>query len=514
LFTCSSNFQLLFSVFFDYHFNENLKSIESILICLSQIKIIIQKQPFHLSFTLPNILKVNSFKEIQIKNFKTAFQTPIQIGNKKPISLCNLISMIGIIGINFLIDLNIGFNPPQLEQNKNPGKKSSSFKQSLLKNMHNQQNKFLDEIKEEESTFECPICHFQDDKEIIGLPLIINETSLPLFLDDITINRKVKCLSSCNHIFHYSCLKECRNICPLCRKSFSNLLPVLPLYHKLNNEFLQIFQEFSSQISGNLLDSFCSVFILLDFQQRNSQLSTKHNKFYSYIYSILWHQHQFKKFSSSDLPFFSKFIILTLETIQPLQNIREIVISLSHELKIDNLLIFLRRVILFQYFVFEESFDLEQSLITSSLSQQFGLELNEIYLKPFPFIQLPNYILDFARSPFNFPISDQNYRRFVCLIDGTYVKSSSNDPDKIPNITDFIQSKFNIPFDIPFLQLSGDKASAIAFMNSNTLKYSKNFIYVDEFGLSDIGFRRNKYLRISQLKVQNLIHDILTFSIK
>lgn len=138
-----------------------------------------------------------------------------------------------------------------------------------------------------------------------------------------------------------------------------------------------------------------------------------------------------------------------------------------------------------------------------------------MFLSKFPITPLPKSFLDFSRPPFNFPIQFQYTSRFIFLIDGAFVKFSASDSYSCSIISDYIQTHFsNYSFPIPFLKLSGENVTEITFFNLTGQRCSYKSIYIDEFGISDEGFKRHKYLTLSEEKIQQLVEDLLTYKIE
>jgi hypothetical protein len=91
LLTCSTNFQLIYSVLFDYHFENSLKSQESVFVIFDQLRLISRFKPFSLSKTEFPKISVNSIHDLHFDSFEEAFQTPISIKKYPFYSLFHLI---------------------------------------------------------------------------------------------------------------------------------------------------------------------------------------------------------------------------------------------------------------------------------------------------------------------------------------------------------------------------------------------------------------------------------------
>jgi hypothetical protein len=268
------------------------------------------------------------------------------------------------------------------------------------------------------------------------------------------------------------------------------------------------------------------MFTLIDFRQRNfssSFQSNEHSKILSYLYNILWSQNQISPVQTCLHSSFTNFIILTLQTNTPLELIPQQVQLIGNNLQKEDLFIFLRRALFFQYFVLGDTkplnrnvFDWKEELKFETLCQRYNFNFTgDVFLRKFPFINLPNSFLDFARPTFLFPLHFQNEARFICLIDGGFVKISHFDPINFPIISDYIHSKFSFyTFPIPFLKLSGEKVTEIFFINFVGQTFSHQSVYLDEFGIPDEGFKRNKFLTLSETKIQQLIEDMLALNIE
>lgn len=186
--------------------------------------------------------------------------------------------------------------------------------------------------------------------------------------------------------------------------------------------------------------------------------------------------------------------------------------KLNHEL----LFSFLKRCFLFQFFVIDypntnTTFDFAGELSFQSLCKRYNFTLTQIVsLSPFLLIDLPSSFLDFGRPPLSFPLENQKYERMICLLNGVFVKASLNDPIDYPLYSEYIKvifSRYQCP--IPFLILSNRNISAVFLANpSNRMLFQS--IYVDQFGLSNVGFQRMSNLTLSQKNLQALIDYVLS----
>jgi hypothetical protein len=192
-------------------------------------------------------------------------------------------------------------------------------------------------------------------------------------------------------------------------------------------------------------------------------------------------------------------------------------------MSLDELFIFLRRVLIFQYYVFGNIqsstgniFRWEDELNFENLCQRFHISFpGEIKLSKFPIINLPSSFFDLIKPPYNYSLIDQSQTRFICLLDGAFVKETNEDTLDIPLMTDHVQSFFSqCTFPIPFLFVTGRYVTWVAFYNSNgPVCYSPPF-YVDELGIPDVGFRRGKSIKISNEELNKLINRMLTSNYK
>jgi hypothetical protein len=130
-------------------------------------------------------------------------------------------------------------------------------------------------------------------------------------------------------------------------------------------------------------------------------------------------------------------------------------------------------------------------------------------------ISLPNRFLDFARSPYYFPLFFQDQARYICLLDGTFVKESDEDKIDFPSIFLFIQKNYSFcSFPIPFLVLSGKNVTKTAFFDSRGYRIFEDPIYTDKLGIPDLGFQRGKFVEISRTIQSKLIERILVQKIQ
>jgi hypothetical protein len=526
LLTCSETFNLLFSVLYDYHFDEKNKSQESVLVVFDFLRLISRSENFTLSQTPFPPVSAQSIEKLSFDSFEIAFQTPIQIGNSPAHSFLELISMIGEIGNTVLIEMNIGFIPIQQEARKTEHiqSQSSHIKDSILQQFSALQDHFLSEENENESLVECPICHSNEEDSIFAFPVQINASNLPLFLDSIQSQLEVDCLSTCNHIFHYSCLSECQLSCPICRKSFNAIIPKINLYSPLDDSQTSIVSNFLQNLKNHILFSFSFMFTILDFRERNQSntiYSKEYPNIFSIFYSLLWYRNQIKPIQQTDIDqlentsnsHFIQFIFNTLQTQNPLSIIQEQVHSLGKELNEENLFIFLRRVLFFQAFVLSKSedFDWQNELTFESLCKRYNFNISVSRPLPaFPMISLPNRFLDFARSPYNVPLFFQDQARYICLLDGTFVKESDEDKIDFPSIFQFLQKNYSFcSFPIPFLVLSGKNVTKTAFFDTHGHRIFEDPIYTDKLGIPDLEFQRGKFVEISRTRLSKLIERFL-----
>jgi hypothetical protein len=215
---------------------------------------------------------------------------------------------------------------------------------------------------------------------------------------------------------------------------------------------------------------------------------------------------------------FTVFIFETIQTKFPTQISQHQIEILGKDMSLEELFIFLRRVLIFQYYVFGNIeplngniFIWKDELRFENLCQRFHISIiGEVQLSKFPIIDLPTSFFDLLRPPYSYPLVDQSKTRFICLLDGIFVKETNSDPQNIPLITDYVRSSFlQYTFPIPFLFITGKYITWVAFYASNgPVCYSPPF-YVDEFGIPDVGFKRGKPIRISNEELSKFINRIL-----
>jgi hypothetical protein len=236
-------FKILFRILFDYHFNESEKSEESLLVVFDVIKSIGNQPPFLLSHQPIEPVHVNSLNDISFDSFELAFQTPIQINQSSPYSLFDLIKMTEKLEINLLIEMKIGFSS-KIEEMKEQ-KVIRPQISSILQQFSSSQESFLGrEETEDDSIPECSICHIEDENEIFTCPLSVSISNHPFFLDYLDFTSSIHFFSTCPHSFHYSSLEQCQSKCPICRKQFSDYLPMIQLYSELNEHQKEIVETF------------------------------------------------------------------------------------------------------------------------------------------------------------------------------------------------------------------------------------------------------------------------------
>lgn len=265
------------------------------------------------------------------------------------------------------------------------------------------------------------------------------------------------------------------------------------------------------------------MFTLLDFRERNNPTvveSKEHSKLLSSLYSVLFWQYQIQPIQIESViqtPF-GKFIYQILNQPNDSQNIQNFVSSCGKQLSNEKLHPFLRRVLFFQYFVLNNIQPLNSSVFEwvnelsfETLCQRFHIQFpGDFNLPGFPIISLPTNIVDFYLPPFQLNISDQEYQRFVCLLDGCFVKSNENDSINIPFIFSFIENIYsNYNFPIPFLVLSGSYFSKILFYNQTNFICEYESFYLDNIGIPDVGLHRRRFLKFSPQKFESFIEFML-----
>jgi hypothetical protein len=230
----------MYSILFDYYFDNTLKSQESIYIICDQLRIISKLQPFSLSNkSFPNV-SVNSIEDFNFTSFDDAFQTPISLKRYPFRSLLSLILMADTIGNEVLIEMDIGFIPPQSAETKGAVDKSKilSRQQLILRQFSSAQNHYIleDNDVQDETTSECSICQSNHSNKIIGYPLTCFSSSLSLFLDSTNSNKPIFHFSSCFHSFHLTCLSKTKKVCPHCRSPFQVCFPMIQHPKQLNED--------------------------------------------------------------------------------------------------------------------------------------------------------------------------------------------------------------------------------------------------------------------------------------
>jgi hypothetical protein len=294
----------------------------------------------------------------------------------------------------------------------------------------------------------------------------------------------------------------------------------------LNEYQREAAKTFLSKFSTNLLISFSLLFTIIDFRERNMTDSIESQEYATLLprlYSLLWHQNSQKQISGFFETKFTLFIFETLQTKFSSTFIQQQIGNLTKEMNLKELFIFLRRVLIFQYYVFGNiqplkgnNFIWKDELRLENLCQRFHISFpEEIHLPKFPIFDIPISFFDLIKPPYNYPLVDQSKTRFICLLDGIFVKETSDDNLNIPLITDHIHSFYSqLSFPVPFLFVAGKYLSYVAFYNSNgPVTYSPPF-YVDELGIPDVRFIRGKSLKISNEELSKLIDRILTSNYK
>jgi hypothetical protein len=78
----------------------------------------------------------------------------------------------------------------------------------------------------------------------------------------------------------------------------------------------------------------------------------------------------------------------------------------------------------------------------------------------------------------------------------------------------FIRKKYpNTTFSIPFIVLSGSYLNQVLFFDSNVCRGNFESLYVDNFGIPDSNFSRNKELFLSETQIEKLVEFILTSNV-
>jgi hypothetical protein len=364
------------------------------------------------------------------------------------------------------------------------------------------------------------------EEEILVFLLSVSLSNLSLFLDSLDLSYSHHFFSTCSHSFHYSCLEQCQNKCPICRREFSDYLPIFQLYAELNEYQREAVETFLTKFSNNLLISFSLLFTIIDFRERNIPDSIESQEYATLLprlYSLLWFQNSQNQISDFFVTKFTLFIFETLQTKFPSNIIQQQIENLRKDMSLEELFIFLRRVLIFQYYVFGNTeplsgntFVWKDELIFENLCQRFHISIiGQIQLSKFTFVNLPTSFFDLMKSPYNYPLVDQSQNRLICLFDGVFVKETNEDTLNIPLITNHIRSNFSqLTFPIPFLFATGQNVTWVAFYNSNgPVCYSPPF-YVDELGIPDVGFKRGKSIKIFNEELENVINRILTSNYK
>jgi hypothetical protein len=520
LLTSKLTFSLLYAVLWSYHFDESTKSEESIFVVFDYLRLIASIEHFTLSSSK---FQVQPFELFPFDSFAVSFQTPLKFGNSDPYSMLQLVEKIDHFGIQVLESMCIQYiySPPNpMPQTRI--KVAQTLRSSILSRMTELQNLYLPE-EDESETFECIICSSHHEDDIFCYPLLVVDTNLSYFLDQIPLDKSVLAFSTCGHSFHTRCLANSAHFCPLCRSAFFQMLPILELYGQLSNPNVQVgfFLDMSSDF---LFDSFCSSVSLFDFRQRHEPTSIQDqtfSKMLSALYSLLWYlsnSSPIQPGSFQESPF-SYFVYDSLKSNDLFCDFERRVHQVGDSLDSSNLFVFLRRVIFFQHFVFNNAFpqantviDWDSELSFESLCSRFKFTFpGKIQISSFPLIPLPKNFIDFMHPPYQFPLAVQTAPRMICLLDGVFVRNSESDNCTYPLIHDHLKQHYSsCTFPVPFLILSGVDSTKILFVNQFRVRQLNNPIYLDYFGIPNCGFLRRSNLILSSERVESLIHFILT----
>ena len=198
--------------------------------------------------------------------------------------------------------------------------------------------------------------------------------------------------------------------------------------------------------------------------------------------------------------------------------------------------LFLRRVCLADHFLLlnenDESklIDWDEILSLQNLSQKYEIEFknsDEFEFKPFIFSKMPKEFLRFAQEPYNFPV-EQTHKNFLFnVLNYNFLIQNYDDLDidnnesksidysneltsfENKNLKLFLYKKIST-LNYPSVLLSiGSNASNVFVIDGKRIKYLRPF-YMDEYGCTDIGFRRSQPLFLNEERFDRVMDQILS----
>ena len=484
--------------------------------CISPITV---KNFQELRDNIPN----NNFA--QIMNQKFIYQ------NNKPMSFIDLIRELGGIGQKYLKKMKISTELDDNVQEQSNIKKEriNLLKQKIISNYETMSKNFenANDISSLSNQIEdchetCCSCRQVYENEILLYPMYSYKSSLPCLYDGDPFGDSYT-FTICLHPVHRGCLEK---VCPLDKGLKNSFLPNLDDIENLSQENVKnILFEFKDQFSETniqvLLISLCSLIVSYEVLLRSNPCYLNNKKYYVLARNLFLCIKELNKNgiqllepeSEIQMSYFQHFII---ELIQDESKLQELVEKYSCQFMEGDLILFLRRVRLSEYFLLGHEnnikFNWDYVLSPEDLCKRYNIpnDENEYDFPPFLLYELPHKFLDLGKTFSPEFISTYEESIFLNLLNGEIFTL---------NKVYYYMSKMSESFMLAMvlnISHSGIYLFKKEIINRRTEVWVSELsfsIYQNFLGEPDPGFKQGFQLFLNEAKYEELANDFISGNI-
>ncbi|EAY17216.1 AGC family protein kinase [Trichomonas vaginalis G3] len=469
--------------------------------------------------------------------FEQFMLTPISFKGRAATTALDIITSFGKWTYKSLEEMSIGFVPPHDSKTTTNKKMALMAKKRALDELQCHLSNFdfyaHDETEHKET---CSVC--ASELGLLHYPVLAYNSPMADVIEN-SLNGTTKdsyntttMFKMCTHPVHPVCLNWKEGFqCPVCRGRRNALIPIIndfsgPLsdqqIESINNCIQFIFGKANAEY---ILQSFCAHLTVSEIRfrlkpdfidQPNFHLLTK------YLFISLYHYFKINDKLLKETPFATNdpLIILVMQLLvneDPKTGYVKRVSSIGRRVSPDQRLEFARRSALIEHFCLNERFedrcgftDWDDILSASSLSVRYQLEIPDFSLPAYVLLKLPLDYVDLARQPYSLEIRDMYHDTGLCLLTGKVVKFSQKTEGGFPTYKEHVRKVLGNTFS-PIMYITGRNSTSVVIYSGVVKKiFDVTTAYVDNYGESDVGFKRGAFLKLSSEKMLHLVELILS----
>jgi hypothetical protein len=503
----------------------------------------------------PPLIAANSIAQLADAiegSFQEFIRTPVYYKLGCPNTLIKILLRIGDIAVDVLHFLGIKAAVQGKEEEEVDVKE---LKKKVVEDFEERKQQFEEKAMKDVASGNCAICGLPEGGLPMLYPCVCFSNGIQVYVDRLQNRKKTGLtrvptpevmgqLYCCTHLVHAKCVTDTtRYQCPKCTNgAYRNcFLPRLSenMKETEDDRVSAIIDDLPNLItnesdSTSLVRSLASQIGVLEIRAR-SLPEILYREEEAALLRHLWLcvLYIYRKRKDKENPDVMKCFDATIwhcmtnylnvkNKITCFLDLIEFVNRLNCEPKDVQMPVYLRRVVLFGYFMLgfsptpnEALVDWDDLLSNARLCKLFRRKNEQWIIPRFGPIPLADEWVELMHAPYSMDILDMSYPRYICLVQGALVKihhrhgGNRDERDLVDLVTYAEYSWKRTP--TLLMSFSGGDATSVrmASLQFNQYVYPDVF-YVDKFGSPDIGFDRGQYLTLDREKLTVVFDDFLS----